>query len=315
MKKITLLLIAVFVLSAASLYAQQRISRDGLGQLLHQMYFDFVPANEFNQVFQNFLRKNYPGQNTFYPDDVREITSDFLLSFLDNEDILDKWNDYADAAKARKTEQQAAPRQNQPTAQQPQTNQPQTKVSPNVDDRSGWNIAKTDTARNVYYLSDLEKDVILEMNMARSDPKKYAEMYINPNLGAYAKECYEELRNAGSLPVLFPKKGLSQAAKDHVADTGPKGVGGHVGTNGSSMSNRIERYGTWGIGASENISYGYNTAREIVLQLLIDDGIESRGHRRNIMNKNSKYVGVAAGTHAKYRYMYVQDFAVEYTDK
>jgi len=182
-------------------------------------------------------------------------------------------------------------------------------------DTVNWDISTLDTARDVYYLSNLEKDIILELNMARSDPKKYAEMYINPNLGAYAKECYEELRNSQSIPVLFPKKGLSQAAKDHVSDTGPKGIVGHDGADGSSMSGRINRYGTWGRGASENISYGYNTAREIVLQLLIDDGVESRGHRRNIMDKYSRYVGVATGTHSKYRYMCVQDFAVEYTDR
>jgi len=193
---------------------------------------------------------------------------------------------------------------NQPQTSQTQTNQPQINV-----------YTHPDTARDAYYLSDLEKDIILEMNLVRSDPRKYAEMYINPNLGEYARECYEELRNAESIPVLLPKKGLSQAAKDHVADTGPKGVVGHDGADGSSMSGRISRYGTWNISASENISYGYNTAREIVLQLLIDDGVESRGHRRNIMNKSSRYVGVAAGAHSEYRYMCVQDFAGEYTDR
>jgi uncharacterized protein YkwD len=204
---------------------------------------------------------------------------------------------------------------NQPQTSQPQTNQPQISVNANANDRSGLNNANPDTARDAYYLSDLEKDIILEMNLVRSDPGKYAEMYINPNLGAYAKECYEELKNSESRPLLFPKKGLSQAAKDHVADTGPKGVVGHDGTDGSTMSSRINRYGTWGRGASENISYGYNTAREIVLQLLIDDGVESRGHRRNIMNMNTRYVGVATGPHTVYRYMCVQDFAVEYTDR
>jgi uncharacterized protein YkwD len=315
MRKITLLLTAVFVLSVASLYAQQRVSRDMLELLLHQMYFDHVPENEFNQVFQNFMRSNYPSQNIFTPAEVREITSNFVLSILFNDAVTAKWEKYADAANAKKSEQQAAARQNQPAAQQPQTNQPQEKTGSNTDDRSGWNIAHLDTARNVNYLSNLEKDIILEMNMARSDPKKYAEMYINSNLGAYAKECYEELKNAESRPMLLPKKGLSQAAKDHVADTGPKGVVGHDGIDGSSMSSRINRYGTWGRGASENISYGSNTAREIVLQLLIDDGVESRGHRRNIMNMNTKYVGVATGSHAVYRIMCVQDFAVEYTDR
>jgi len=178
-----------------------------------------------------------------------------------------------------------------------------------------WDIAALNTAGNAKYLSDLEKEVILELNMARSNPKKYAEMYINPNQGAFAKECYEELRKSKSLPLLLPKKGLSQAAKDHVADTGPKGITGHNGSNGSSMTDRINRHGKWGSGASENISYGHNAAREIVLQLLIDDGVETRGHRKNIMNGASKCVGVAVGTHAKYRYMCVQNFAVDYTDK
>ena len=219
-----------------------------------------------------------------------------------------------EAAKSEnRQEKPANTKREQP--KQDKTNQPQTNSGSSVNNRSGLENSNPDTARNVNYLSNLEKDIILEMNLARSDPKKYAEMYINPNLGAYAKECYDELRNSESRPMLFPKKGLSQAAKDHVADTGPKGIVGHDGTNGSSMSNRIERYGTWGGGASENISYGYNTAREIVLQLLIDDGVVSRGHRRNIMNKSSRYVGVAVGTHSVYRYMCVQDFAVEYTDR
>jgi uncharacterized protein YkwD len=175
--------------------------------------------------------------------------------------------------------------------------------------------SSADTARDVDYLSKIEKDIILELNMARSNPGKYAEMYIDPSKGAFARECYEELRNTGSLSVLLPKKGLSQAAKDHLKDTGPKGMIGHNGSDGSTMTSRINRYGTWKSGASENISYGRDTARGIVVQLLIDDGVESRGHRKNIMNGASKFVGVAFGEHSKYRYMCVQDFAVEYTDK
>jgi uncharacterized protein YkwD len=180
-----------------------------------------------------------------------------------------------------------------------------------------WNTAALDTARNVTYLTAVEKDIILELNMVRSDPKKYAELYVKQSIGtnAAANELYNELLKTPSRAVLQPRRGLSQAAKDHVADTGPKGLVSHTGTNGSSLGDRINRYGTWKSGASENISFGYNTARDIVLQLLIDDGVEGRGHRKNIMDSNARHVGVAVGAHATYKYMCVQDFANDYTDK
>jgi len=35
---------------------------------------------------------------------------------------------------------------------------------------------------------------------------------------------------------------LMLAAKDHVLDTGPSGLDGHVGTNGSRFWDRVEKY-------------------------------------------------------------------------
>jgi hypothetical protein len=49
-------------------------------------------------------------------------------------------------------------------------------------DAANWDISALDTAAAMDYLSSAEKDVILEMNKARSDPKKYAELYIKPML-------------------------------------------------------------------------------------------------------------------------------------
>jgi hypothetical protein len=39
----------------------------------------------------------------------------------------------------------------------------------------------------------------------------------------------------------------------------------------------------------------------MVMALLIDDGIPSRGHRKNILNPSYGLIGVAAGQHPEYR--------------
>jgi hypothetical protein len=205
-------------------------------------------------------------------------------------------------------------------------------------DVANWDIATLDTAVNVNYLSPAEKDVILEMNKVRADPKKYAELYIRPRLrwfggpfgeGSYLapgetvytstqegkngiQSCIDDLSRRQSMQSLIPGKGLFLAARDHVKDTGSKGITGHTGSDGSSMGQRIDRYGKWGGGAGENISYGYNLGRDIVIQLLIDDGVSSRGHRNNILNGKFKYAGAAIGNHSEYTFMCVIDYANEY---
>jgi uncharacterized protein YkwD len=65
----------------------------------------------------------------------------------------------------------------------------------------------------------------------------------------------------------------------------------------------MKRYGrftgSWTLG--ENIAYGGATGRDIICMLLIDDGVPSRGHRDNIMNRAFTQAGVACGTHSRYR--------------
>jgi len=46
-----------------------------------------------------------------------------------------------------------------------------------------WDIKTLDTARKAEYLTDDEKDVILEMNKVRTNPKQYSKLYIEPLLG------------------------------------------------------------------------------------------------------------------------------------
>jgi uncharacterized protein YkwD len=201
-------------------------------------------------------------------------------------------------------------------------------------DAANWDIAKLDTAKDADYLSGVEKDVVLETNKVRTDPKKYAELYIQPRLkyfsgknysvpgqitivtqegAAAVNGCIAALNRAKAAGILSPESGLTRAVYDHAADQGKTGQTGHGGSDGSTPFTRIARYGKGGNPAGENISYGGNTGRDIVCQLLIDDGVPSRGHRTNIMNGSYTQTGVGFGTHPQYRYMCAIVYAKGYT--
>ena len=204
------------------------------------------------------------------------------------------------------------------------------------DKNSAWNYAELNTAANARYLSILEKEIILETNKLRSNPAKYVEKYIEPLANNYKKrllyypgdkplltlegvralhECVRELKKQSPLPILHPSNGLSRAANDHVKDQSRSGKIGHAGGDRSSTRDRIERYGDWKIRIAENIAYGGISARQIVIYLLIDDGVKSRGHRKTFLHPDYRYVGVATGGHKHYGNMTVMDFAGGFDSK
>ncbi|MCE5326736.1 MAG: CAP domain-containing protein [Planctomycetaceae bacterium] len=179
------------------------------------------------------------------------------------------------------------------------------------------------------YLTAMERAVIAEMNLARTDPLFYAQLVkgfrarmrgnifisaeghkIRTKEGvAVLDETIAYLEKVTKAPPLAPSQALALAATEHAKDTGPKGMTGHTGTDGSSAKQRISRHGKPQHCSGENISYGPTTAREIVLQLIIDDGVPSRGHRLNIYEKGFKLAGVAIAPHSHYGTMCVIDYA------
>lgn len=54
--------------------------------------------------------------------------------------------------------------------------------------------------------------------------------------------------------------------------------------------------------AGENISYGQDDAKGVIIQLLIDDGNAGRGHRKNITSTKFKKHGCFTGNHAKFNH-------------
>lgn len=202
-----------------------------------------------------------------------------------------------------------------------------------VSDKGKWDISLLNTAANAGYLSAEEKDVILEINKFRSNPAQYAELYLKPYRQYYngknieipgritimthegvkaLNECISVLEKSKPVPILYPVQGMSKAAADHAKDQGKTGLLGHTGSDGSGMADRLNRYGKWISTIGENIDYGHNNGREIVMALLIDDGVSSRGHRKNLLNDAFHKIGVAIGPHPKFGYVCVMDFAGDY---
>jgi uncharacterized protein YkwD len=108
---------------------------------------------------------------------------------------------------------------------------------------------------------------------------------------------------------------MSLGAADHVRDQGRRGGLAHRGSDGSMAPDRANRYGRWHGRISENMSFGPMTARDVVVALLVDDGIPDRGHRRNIFDPRVRIAGVSCGAHKTYRVMCDIVHATAYTER
>ena len=123
------------------------------------------------------------------------------------------------------------------------------------------------------------------------------------------------LSRQAPLPALGWSQGLAEAAADLARDEGQTGEVGHTGSRSGDMRQRIERHGEWAGRIAENVGYGPETARLMVMQLIIDDGVAGRGHRGNVYRRDFAVAGVACGAHPVYRVMCVTDFASGYRDR
>ena len=171
--------------------------------------------------------------------------------------------------------------------------------------------------------------VVREMNLARQNPGAYAgfledlrahyngrflilpgqtRIYPREGLGA-VDEAIQFLRSAQPLQPLSLSPGLSRGAADHCAEQ----AGGAIG-HGNPTS-RMNRYGSWSASWGENIAYGKSSARDVVLALIIDDGLLARKHRANIFASKFNYAGAAYGPHARYGSVCSIDFAGAYFER
>ena len=155
-------------------------------------------------------------------------------------------------------------------------------------------------ANNTAMSSD-EMTMVNEINLVRSYPAgyiPYIEQYIdylkkNGNMGnsiASAKELIEELKRMPNLSVLQTLPCLYTAAKKHGDDQRKKGDTDHQGSDGSWPWDRVLRECKDLKDGNENLVGGPSDIRRAVILLLVDDGIEGRGHRKTMLQSDWKYI-------------------------
>lgn len=175
----------------------------------------------------------------------------------------------------------------------------------------------------------LEAEVLAQINAARTDPQGYAEQLreyrswfeghilyrpgdengvITREGPSAVDEAIDFLERQAPLPPLGKGDVLALAARDHAASQGRDGSVGHVSRDGASPGVRVKRRGG-DIYVGENIAYGPDRADDVVMQLIIDDGVPGRGHRKSLFAKEFRFAGVGCGEHRTYRYMCVVDMS------
>lgn len=76
-------------------------------------------------------------------------------------------------------------------------------------------------------------------------------------------------------------------------------------------SERIDEHDKW-IGCyAESISYAESTGEGVIKQLLVDDGVRSRGNRAILLSNDYGVLGIGANIHYQYRFCCVLTFAHE----
>jgi len=184
----------------------------------------------------------------------------------------------------------------------------------------GWSadiIHRANSADEVSYMTDTEKEVIFYINLCRMQPRLFTKTILknylaaNPGMDSnpYVISLIANLKNSKPRHPLQPEKDLYVNAEKWAEQTGKSGETGHGDFNKRFKSFMHKN----NVMVGENCDYGYNDPLTIVLDLLIDEGIEDLGHRRNILAAGYNNIGVSIKPHKGYTWDCVMDFEGDFS--
>lgn len=180
---------------------------------------------------------------------------------------------------------------------------------------NGITVKREKINTNKTSMSKKESDILLYINLVRTNPEKFEKEILNPFLKKnkkyskkYIKSLKKDLKNLKILSPLNYSEKLFIFARHHAKTTGKKGKVGHKSIYLKGYKSRtkklLKNYSVVG----ENIHYGLDNPKKIILELLIDDGIKGVGHRKNILSNEYKYASVSIQPHKKYIFNTVIEF-------
>ena len=163
---------------------------------------------------------------------------------------------------------------------------------------SSTQINQANQGKHVNYLTDIEKETILYINLARLYPKDFVKNelkeysgpagYISIEKSPYKKSLIKHLESASSVHALHFDELLYLSAKCFAEEQGRLGKTGHDSVNCKENN------------TAECISYGMRTGKEIAMQLLIDHNVSSLGHRKICLDSEYNKIGLSVSSHTKH---------------
>jgi len=168
-----------------------------------------------------------------------------------------------------------------------------------AQDFSTEQYKEANTAISISYLTKIEKDAIMYLNLARLYPVLFLRFVVENYNGPegyskieknnpYINSLKKKLGLLKSMEALSFDADLYENAKCFSEETGNSGGEGHKRKLCPKKN------------FAECISYGMQSGKDIAMQWLIDDGVPSLGHRGIVLDPTYHKIGLSIHSHKKW---------------
>lgn len=168
-----------------------------------------------------------------------------------------------------------------------------------IDSVCGWNNIKPSASP---FLTVKENMIVDYINKIRSAPRLFSNLYLNAN-SAY-KEIKEALLECTPISQLEVSEALTSTAQAHAKDIGESGITGHIGSDNSTLKERVTKHsnGRKIVYFGENSYYSSDNPLSLVIEMILDNVSIDKSNRLNILNPQFNSIGVSIYKHHAFKW-------------